>query len=140
MMHVHPLDALADTLPFVMLDTSSRPVGCSGLAFREPRARPVTRISSPTARRSRPARAGPRPSAGPRRQSYDACMPEETEYLCTHDAHDPDSLTVHMNDMARDGWELVTVDFAIKGETGFHTFFWRRSLRGTRETRQAADM
>ena len=24
MMHVHPLDALADTLPFVMLDTSSR--------------------------------------------------------------------------------------------------------------------
>jgi dienelactone hydrolase len=27
MMHVHPLDALADTLPFVMPDTSSRPVG-----------------------------------------------------------------------------------------------------------------
>jgi len=46
MMHVHPLDALADTLPLVMLDTSSRPVGCSGLAFREPRARPVTRIVS----------------------------------------------------------------------------------------------
>jgi hypothetical protein len=29
-----------------MPDTSSRPVGCSGLAFREPRARPVTRIVS----------------------------------------------------------------------------------------------
>ena len=35
MMHVHPHDALADPLPFVMRDTSSRPVGCSGLAFRE---------------------------------------------------------------------------------------------------------
>jgi hypothetical protein len=46
MMHVHPLDALADTLPFVMLGTSPRPVGCSGLAFREPRAGPVTRIVS----------------------------------------------------------------------------------------------
>ncbi len=53
-------------------------------------------------------------------------MPDETEYLCTHDAHDPDSLTRHMNNMARDGWELLTVDFAIRGETGFHTFFWRR--------------
>ena len=35
MMHVHPHDALADPLPFVMRDTSSLPVGCSGLAFRE---------------------------------------------------------------------------------------------------------
>jgi hypothetical protein len=35
MMHVHPHDALADPLPFVMRDTSSRPVGCSGLPFRE---------------------------------------------------------------------------------------------------------
>jgi group II intron reverse transcriptase/maturase len=34
-MHVHPHDALADPLPFVMRDTSSLPVGCSGLAFRE---------------------------------------------------------------------------------------------------------
>ncbi len=33
--HVHPDDAPADPLPFVMRDTSSRPVGCSGLAFRE---------------------------------------------------------------------------------------------------------
>ena len=35
MMHVHPHDALADPLPFVMRDTSSLSVGCSGLAFRE---------------------------------------------------------------------------------------------------------
>jgi hypothetical protein len=35
MMQVDPHDALADPLPFVMPDTSSRPVGCSGLAFRE---------------------------------------------------------------------------------------------------------
>ena len=31
---MHPHDALADPLPFVMRDTSSLPVGCSGLAFR----------------------------------------------------------------------------------------------------------
>ena len=55
-----------------------------------------------------------------------ASMPDETEYLCTHNAHDPESLTSHMNAMARDGWDLLTVDFAIRGETGFHTFFWRR--------------
>jgi hypothetical protein len=54
-------------------------------------------------------------------------MPEETEYFSTHDAHDPDSLTRHMNNMARDAWELLTVDFAIRGETGFHTFLWRRT-------------
>jgi hypothetical protein len=35
MMHVHPHDALADPPPFVTRDTSSLPVGCSGLAFRE---------------------------------------------------------------------------------------------------------
>jgi hypothetical protein len=35
MMNVHPHAALADTLPFVMRDTSPRPAGCSGLAFRE---------------------------------------------------------------------------------------------------------
>jgi hypothetical protein len=34
-MHVHPHDGLADPLPFVMRYTSSHPVGCSGLAFRE---------------------------------------------------------------------------------------------------------
>jgi hypothetical protein len=33
--HVHPHDALADPLPLVILDTSSRPVVCSGLAFHE---------------------------------------------------------------------------------------------------------
>lgn len=31
-----------------------------------------------------------------------------------------------MNAMAGEGWELLTVDFAIRGETGTHTFFWRR--------------
>ena len=35
MMHVLPHDALADPLPFVMRDTSPRPVGCSGRAFRK---------------------------------------------------------------------------------------------------------
>ncbi len=35
MMHVHPHDALVDPLSFVMRDTSSLPVGFSGLAFRE---------------------------------------------------------------------------------------------------------
>lgn len=53
----------------------------------------------------------------------------ETEYFCTHSAHNPESLTVHMNHMARDGWDLLTVDFAVRGETGFHTFFWRRPRR-----------
>jgi hypothetical protein len=31
--------------------------------------------------------------------------------------------------MARAGWELLTVTFAIKGETGTQTFFWRRPAR-----------
>ena len=35
LMHVHPHHPLADPLPFVMRDTSSPSVGCSGLAFRE---------------------------------------------------------------------------------------------------------
>jgi len=51
------------------------------------------------------------------------------EYFCTHSAHDPGSLTVHMNNMASDGWDLLTVDFATRGEAGFHTFFWRRLRR-----------
>ena len=55
-------------------------------------------------------------------------MPE-MEYFCTHSAHNPESLTHHMNTMARDGWDLLAVDYAIRGETGFHTFFWRRPLR-----------
>jgi hypothetical protein len=72
-------------------------------------------------------RTGKQPE--PAEQPYDVRMPEETEYVCTHDAHDPESLTRHMNHMARDGWELLTVNFAIKGETGFHTFFWQRPRR-----------
>ena len=35
MKHVHPHDAFADLLPFVIRDTSSFTVGCSCLAFRE---------------------------------------------------------------------------------------------------------
>jgi hypothetical protein len=61
----------------------------------------------------------------------------EMEYFCTHSAHNPESLTVHMNNMARHGWDLVTVNFAIRGETGFHTFFWRR-LRTSAEGGQRA--
>jgi hypothetical protein len=60
----------------------------------------------------------------------------ELEYFCTHSAHNPESLTIHMNNMARDGWELLTVDFAIRGETGFHTFFWQRPRRRPAEARQ----
>jgi hypothetical protein len=55
-------------------------------------------------------------------------MANQTEYFCTHSAHDPETLTHHMNSMARAGWDLLTVDFAIRGETGFHTFFWRRRV------------
>jgi hypothetical protein len=62
----------------------------------------------------------------------------ETEYFCTHSAHDPESLTLHMNNMAREGWDLLTVDFAIRGETGYHTFFWRRPLPRNAEARQHA--
>ncbi len=51
------------------------------------------------------------------------------EYLCTQDAHDAASITRHMNIMAARGWELLTVTFAIKGESGTHSFFWRRPLR-----------
>lgn len=67
-------------------------------------------------------------------------MPEQTEYLCTHNAHDTQSLTIHMNSVARNGWELVSVDFAHRGETGFHTFFWRRPLRTAPDTHQAGAM
>jgi len=62
----------------------------------------------------------------------------EMEYFCTHSAHDPESLTRHMNKMARDGWDLVTVDFAIRGETGYHTFFWRRPLGDPADASQQA--
>jgi hypothetical protein len=56
-------------------------------------------------------------------------MADETEYFVTQNAHDPETLTRHMNHMAREGWDLLTVDFAIRGETGFHTFFWQRQVR-----------
>ena len=35
MTHMHPHDALTGPLPFVMLDTTPRPAGRYGLAFRE---------------------------------------------------------------------------------------------------------
>jgi hypothetical protein len=55
-------------------------------------------------------------------------MAQQWEYLCTANAHDPVTLTHHMNDRARAGWELLTVAFAIRGETGAYTFFWRRPV------------
>jgi hypothetical protein len=50
------------------------------------------------------------------------------EYLCTSNAHDAATLTRHMNRIASEGWELLTVTFAIKGESGTHDLFWRRPL------------
>jgi hypothetical protein len=55
-------------------------------------------------------------------------MAQQWEYLCTANAYNPASLTRHMNEMAHAGWELLTVTFAIKGEGGTHTFFWRRPV------------
>jgi hypothetical protein len=55
-------------------------------------------------------------------------MSSAWEYLCTANAHDPETLTRHMNRLAADGWELLTVTFAIKGESGTHTLFWRRAF------------
>jgi hypothetical protein len=52
------------------------------------------------------------------------------EYFCTHSAHDPESLTQHMNHMAHRGWDLLAVDYAVRGESGYHTFFWRRPVGG----------
>jgi len=34
-----------------------------------------------------------------------------------------------MNNIAREGREFLTFDFAIRGETRFDTFFWRRPFR-----------
>lgn len=62
----------------------------------------------------------------------------EMEYFCSHSAHNPESLTVHMNTMAHDGWDLLAVDFAVRGESGFHTFFWRRLRRSAEASDQAA--
>jgi hypothetical protein len=61
----------------------------------------------------------------------------EMEYFCSHSAHNPESLTLHMNNMARDGWDLMAVDFAVRGESGFHTFFWRRLRRPAEANGQA---
>ncbi len=55
-------------------------------------------------------------------------MAQQWEYVCTANAHDAATVTHHMNEMARAGWELLTVAFAIRGETGTHTFFWRRPV------------
>lgn len=60
------------------------------------------------------------------RRSYAAGMSSGWEYLCTSNAHDADRLTQHMNRVAGEGWELLTVTFAIKGESGVHVLFWRR--------------
>ena len=57
-------------------------------------------------------------------------MPAHWEYLCTANPHDPQTLTRHMNAIAREGWELLTVTFAIKGESGTHQMFWRRPANG----------
>ena len=64
-------------------------------------------------------------------------MVPEWQYYCTANAHDPATLTHHMNEMARAGWELVTVTFAIKGESGTHTMFWRRPAPPARERMDA---
>ena len=53
-------------------------------------------------------------------------MATRWDYLCTTNAHDPQTLTHHMNELSAAGWELLTVTFAVKGESGTHTFFWRR--------------
>jgi hypothetical protein len=53
-------------------------------------------------------------------------MASEWEYRCTANAHDPETVTRHLNFMAREGWDLYAVNFAIKGESGVHTMFWRR--------------
>jgi hypothetical protein len=55
-------------------------------------------------------------------------MPPPFEYLCTQHAHDPEKLTHYMNSAAAEGWELMAVDFAIRGEDGIHAMFWRRPL------------
>jgi len=52
MLHVYPRNALAGRLPFVMRDTSLRPVACPGQAFRELRPATLTARTSWT-------RAGP---------------------------------------------------------------------------------
>jgi hypothetical protein len=52
------------------------------------------------------------------------------EYLCTQNAHDAATLTRHMNAVASEGWELFAVTFAIRGESGTHSMFWRRRLAG----------
>ncbi|HYK28508.1 MAG TPA: hypothetical protein VEV61_11120 [Streptosporangiaceae bacterium] len=55
-------------------------------------------------------------------------MSNAWEYLVTANAHDPETLTHHVNNHARVGWELITVTFAVKGESGTHYFYWRRPV------------
>jgi hypothetical protein len=57
-------------------------------------------------------------------------MAPHWEYACTANPHDPQTLTRHMNEMANRGWELLTVTFAIKGESGTNQMFWRRPRGG----------
>jgi type IV secretory pathway VirJ component len=65
-------------------------------------------------------------------------MATEWQYFCTANAYDPATLTRHMNQMARAGWELLTVTFAIKGEGGTHTLFWRRPASAATVARRVA--
>lgn len=55
-------------------------------------------------------------------------MPSAFEYLVTQNAHDPEALTRYLNEAAAEGWDLFAVTFAIKGEGGIHTMFWRRPV------------
>jgi hypothetical protein len=61
-------------------------------------------------------------------RAYADVMNPPWEYLCTQNAHDAESLTRHMNAVAGLGWELFAVTFAIKGESGTHSLFWRRPV------------
>jgi hypothetical protein len=73
------------------------------------------------------------PAGQPTQQPYDASMPDAIEYRATSNAHDTATLTRHMNDMARDGWRLLAVNFTHRGSTGYHTFFWQRPLRAAEQ-------
>jgi hypothetical protein len=68
------------------------------------------------------------PAPSTRGDPYDACMSDAIEYRATSNAHDTAVLTRHMNDMAREGWRLLAVNFTHRGSTGYHTMFWQRPL------------
>jgi hypothetical protein len=59
------------------------------------------------------------------------------EYLCTSNPHDAATVTRHMNRLASEGWELLAVTFAIKGESGVHVLFWRRQAEPDTATHPA---